>query len=128
MLPVALDQGGVLETTEALSLTTAGQSHPITQLLRSPELNAEQWLQLPRWTSINRTGGTLPNATALVVSPPLQDSMGKPLPLISVREVNKGRSLAIASDSRWRGRVNGGRDGGPAARGSRRPCILIYMY
>ena len=116
VLPVALDQGGVLETTEALSLTTAGQSHPITQLLRSPELNAEQWLQLPRWTSINRTGGTLPNATALVVSPSLQDSMGKPLPLISVREVNKGRSLAIASDSMWRWRFNGIRDGGTAER------------
>ena len=116
ILPVRINLGGTASTTQSLQLTAAGQNHPITQLLRTTQLNQAQWETLPPWQTINQTGGTVPDGTSLVVSSELRDPTGAPLPLVSVREIKDGRSLAIASDSMWRWRFNDTRDGGAAER------------
>lgn len=116
ILPVSLEKHTVSQVSNQLQLTPAGINHPVTRLLRSAGLNTKQWSSLPPWTLVNHTGPTLPMGTTLVSSPTLTTSQGEPLPLITVREVSQGRSLAIASDSMWKWRFTNNRDGGASER------------
>ena len=116
ILPVSLEDHQISTASSALHLTPAGSNHPVTQLLRSPSLNAKQWQALPKWSMINHTGPPLPMGSTLVESPTLANARGRPLPLISVREVGQGRSLSIASDSMWKWRFTSNRDGGASER------------
>jgi hypothetical protein len=58
--------------------------------------------RLPKLAGANKVDGLVPGATALLVHPDLKGKDGKPLPIVAVREVGKGRTMAVMTDSVWR--------------------------
>lgn len=82
-------------------LTRAGLHHPITQLAFDPSSNLKIWGQLPPFRGSNIVTGAKPGATVLATHPTLHAG-GEPMPVITVAEVGKGRSMALTSDSTWR--------------------------
>lgn len=83
------------------NLTRAGLHHPITQLAFDPASNLKIWDQLPAMRGSNIVTGAKPGATVLATHPNLRTG-GDPMPVITVSEVGKGRSMALTSDSTWR--------------------------
>ncbi len=113
VLPLISTEQGMARGIIHPALTKAGSHHPITRL---GPANAELWRMMPAWSDANLTLGVSAGATALVVDPERTVAGGARLPLIAVREVNKGRSLGIASSAMWRWRFSKGALGGPSER------------
>lgn len=84
-----------------MDVTDAGARHPITQLSFDPVQNQERWGKLPPLDGVNAVLGPKPGATILGTHPNLT-SAGKPAPVVGVWEVDKGRAMAVASDSTWK--------------------------
>ncbi|MEZ4271602.1 MAG: hypothetical protein R3C68_09270 [Myxococcota bacterium] len=116
VLPLRLDRGAILLQSVTPTLTEIGRRHPVTDLARDSGDNDKTWTRLPKWISLNTSDGLMPKATALVVDPSRSLPNGDPMPLVSVMEVGKGRSMAIASDSMWRWRFSQHRNGGVSER------------
>lgn len=107
ILPVNLPPLSSAESTINLdsfrpSLTQAGLHHPITQLAFDPGSNKKIWGELARWRGSNIVGSARSGATVLAQHPTLRTSGGEAMPVITVSEVGKGRSMALTSDSTWR--------------------------
>jgi len=105
ILPVTLPPPGAVETmvntqSYVMELTDAGARHPITQLVFDPAQNRELWSKLPPLEGTNLVLKPRPNATVLGVHPSIKIG-GEPLPVVAVREVEKGRSMSVTTDSTW---------------------------
>lgn len=111
VVPVRTDAVGLVEERLQPRLTEAGRRHPITSLSPGGS-NDNLWAELPAWSSYNKSGGLMPNATSLVAHPTSRGADGKQLPLVAVAEIDEGRAMAIATDSVWRWRFSSARDGG----------------
>jgi hypothetical protein len=85
-----------------LQLTSEGRNHPITALKLDLKLNEARWMKLPELEGTNIVTRARPGATVLGTHPTRRDADGKPLPVLTVGEANKGRVLALTSDSSWR--------------------------
>ena len=85
-----------------LQLTPEGRAHPITALKIDLRQNDARWAQLPELEGTNIVTRARPGATVLGVHPTKKDADGKPLPVLAVGESQKGRVLALTSDSSWR--------------------------
>jgi uncharacterized membrane protein len=85
-----------------MKLTTEGRGHPITALRLEARENGARWDALPSLEGANLVEGARPGATVLGAHPFLKGGDGKPLPILAVTDVGKGRTLAFASDSSWR--------------------------
>lgn len=104
VLPVvALDGAGLVEEQVAPRLTAEGRRHPITALGAGEAASAAAWERLPPLESLNRTRALPPGsgATVLLEAPGVLED-GRPAPVVAVREVGAGRTLAVASDGAWR--------------------------
>lgn len=102
ILPFQIDGGAEADTAAfKMRVTEEGLHHPIMQILREPEANAELWKQVPELRGVNL--GLEPYFDTLVLArhPKLQRS-GKGAPVIGVRQVGKGRVMALGVDSTWR--------------------------
>ena len=95
--------------------TAVGQLHPVTRIGRGGQHSPRLWKQLPRFRTINKTGGALSGASTLVTAK-LRGNRGEEIPLIATMEIGEGRSMAIATDSMWRWRFTPIEDGGTAER------------
>ncbi|MCK6508050.1 glutamine amidotransferase [Myxococcota bacterium] len=103
VLPVRLGVTGP-RTDEARFrpvLTTAGRAHPLTRLGATPEESDAAWQRLPEQDGLNRVVGLAPDAAALLQHPTLRTEQG-PAPVLAVREVGRGRSMALMVDASWR--------------------------
>lgn len=87
-------------------LTEAGNSHPVTQLLDEPEENRQLWRSLPRLDGVGRVASLMTGSRSLLEHPvlPADDGLA---PLLSVREVEKGRTMAMTTDTLWTWRFAG---------------------
>jgi len=92
-------------------LTEAGGRHPITQLAFDPMVNQEIWEKLPNQRGSNLVLEARDNATVLATHPKLKAG-GKPMPVITVSEVDNGRVMAITTDSSWRWAFENAASGG----------------
>ncbi len=106
VLPVILPPQGsrealLNESNFQMELTDAGQRHPITQLAFDPATNTERWSKIPPLEGTNLVLGARPNATVLGVHPRLKVG-GEPMPVVVVSEVDKGRVMAVTTDSTWK--------------------------
>lgn len=106
ILPVMLSPPGnrstlLNEQEYNLELTDAGMRHPITQLAFEPALNRELWAKLPPLEGTNAVLGAKPGATVLGHHPRLR-SNGSPLPVVTVGEAQKGRVMAVTTDTTWK--------------------------
>jgi uncharacterized membrane protein len=104
ILPVTLgvDPPLVAEAAFRPTLTAAGRVHPITQLLADPLENQALWERLSPLDGVNLSSGLAPGSAALLTHPDRTTAGGQPLPVLAVREVGGGRSMALMGDSSWR--------------------------
>jgi len=103
VLPVRLGVSGrlVSEASFQPKLTSQGRVHPITQLLGNRVENEALWRRLSALDGINLNRGLAPGSAALLVHPD-KKAQGRAMPVLAVREVGKGRTLAFMGDSSWR--------------------------
>lgn len=113
ILPIRLgtvDKSSELKFVPRLSLS--GGMHPITKLANSTEDNQKIWQSLPEMDGYNATFGLVSGAAALLEHPTVKTGKGRPLPILSVREVGEGRTMALGIDSSWRWSYSEGIEGG----------------
>jgi uncharacterized membrane protein len=104
VLPVVpLDGAGLVEEPVSPRLTVDGRRHPITALGGGEAASAAAWEQLPPVESLNRTRQLPPGsgATVLLEAPGVLVD-GRPAPVVAVRELGAGRTLAVTTDGSWR--------------------------
>ena len=82
-----------------VSLSPAGRSHPITSLATGGSSSEATWSSLPPIPGMNLVRAK-PGATVLLETPAASVD-GKPAPLLTVQEVGRGRTLALATDGSW---------------------------
>jgi uncharacterized membrane protein len=101
ILPVGLHRGpGHLnEDLFHPILTAAGETHPITQL---QELGSRDnpFAGLPPLEGVNLVANVHPDSKVLL-SHPYLNIEGRPHPVVATREVGRGRTIAILTDSFW---------------------------
>jgi hypothetical protein len=104
VLPVRLGVTGVAvdERTFRPSLTQMGAGHSILRLAATVEESQALWQQLPELDGINLTNGLASDSAALLVHPELKTTAGEPMPVVAVREVGRGRTMALTVDASWR--------------------------
>ncbi len=98
VLPVRL--GGAMPWDEASyrpRLTAQGKRHPITRIGDPGEPPSAVYRRLPKLEGFNSAIGLMPGAQALLEHPSLP---GNP-PVVAVREVRKGRTMSVSTDSFW---------------------------
>ncbi|MCS6914136.1 MAG: hypothetical protein RMK29_13170 [Myxococcales bacterium] len=99
-------------------LTPEGRSHPLTALQLEVRENERRWQELPMLEGVNLVARLKPGAQALLSHPFVKDADGRPLPVLSVMEVGKGRTMALLADSTWRWGFGATEEGGGDARGT----------
>jgi uncharacterized membrane protein len=107
ILPVELlpDEGDPLRlvSTDPFRprLTAAGRGHPITAIRLDLAENEARLAALPPLEGVNRVGAARGGATVLLAHPFLTTAEGRPMPVLAVGEVEKGRTLALTTDTTW---------------------------
>jgi uncharacterized membrane protein len=112
ILPVQLDDSPQPPGEEVFAprLTAEGRRHPVTELAPGEALNVAAWQALPNLMGLNHT--TLrPDAHALLEHPTLTDNSGRPMPVIAVADIGRGRSMSITTDETWEWNFLTARDG-----------------
>jgi len=104
VLPVVpLDGAGLAEEPIAPRLTAEGRRHPITAIGGGEAASAAAWERLPPVETLNRTRPLPPgDGAAVLLEAPGVLVEGRPAPVVAVREVGGGRTLAVATDGSWR--------------------------
>jgi uncharacterized membrane protein len=103
ILPVeALEGLGLAVEEFRPRLTSEGRRHPVTNLVAGDAANGAAWASLPPLPVLNPTRA-LPasSGSRVLLEAPGVVIGGRPAPLIAVREVGAGRTLAVATDSSW---------------------------
>ncbi len=103
VLPVAVEDGAGLVTEPFRPrLTEEGRRHPVTRLAEEEAANAALWEHLPPLPLLNRTRGLgASEGAAVLVEAPTVRVAGRAAPVVAVRQVGSGRTLAVATDSSW---------------------------
>jgi len=103
VLPLKLGVDGVKsdEATFRPKLTAAGMAHPITRLAGDPDESKATWDRLPEMDGLNLTLGPAEGA-AVLLEHPSRSCNGRPCPVLAVREVGEGRTMALTVDASWR--------------------------
>jgi uncharacterized membrane protein len=104
VLPVApIDGSSMAEGDARPRLTQEGRRHPVTSLAPGDAQNEAAWSVLPPVTVVNLTRA-LPAAqgAAVLLEAPSVSVGGQPAPLVAVRQIGAGRTLAITTDASWR--------------------------
>jgi uncharacterized membrane protein len=104
VLPVEpLSGASEVEGDARARLTAEGRRHPVTALVPGEGASDALWAALPPVTAVNLTRALGPGqgASVLLEAPSVQ-AEGRPAPLVAVRQVGQGRTLAVATDSSWR--------------------------
>ncbi len=96
VLPTDVPSSRPGEQTFRAALTATGQRHPVTRLDRDPGASGDRWQALPELQGFNPLGAPLPGGVVLATA----GEGGSPL--VAVRSVGRGRTLAFASDTSWR--------------------------
>mgnify|MGYP002881270549 CR=1 FL=1 len=117
ILPVSIPAGFTSRGLVDLSsfepnLTTAGQAHPAIRLDEDPAVHQRLWSALKPLRGVNRVTRAHPESVVLATHPELRDESDAPMPVIALREVGQGRSMAVTTDSTWRWHFVAGNEGG----------------
>ena len=85
------------------ALTEAGKRHPVTRLVGDGVENEIWWSRLHTMDGTNQgVLGPAADASVLLSHPTLRTPQGEALPILAVREVGKGRTMALTVESSWR--------------------------
>ena len=108
LLPLELsDQGDAVLPASArgvnrVSLTPAGEAHPMMQLGIDAADARKRWESTPALASTAPLGGPRPGATVLAVS---GGAGGAPRALVAVQRYGEGRSMIFTGEASWRWRM-----------------------
>jgi uncharacterized membrane protein len=104
VLPVApIDGTTMVEGDARPRLTAEGRRHPLASLAPGDTQNEAAWAALPPVTAVNLTRPLSPGeGAAVLLEVPSVTVQGRAAPLVAVREVGAGRTLAVTTDSSWR--------------------------
>ncbi len=104
VLPVVPIDGTTMVEGEARPrLTPEGRRHPVTSLAPGEPSNEIAWAALPPVTAVNLTRAVAAGqGAAVLLEAPSVSVQGRPAPVVAVREVGAGRTLAVATDASWR--------------------------
>jgi len=95
---------GLGETAEPFRarLTPEGRRHPVTSLAPGEAANEAAWNALPAIPGLNLTAplAAADGARVLLEAPTILVD-GRPAPVVAVREIGSGRSLAVTTDATW---------------------------
>lgn len=83
-------------------LTEEGARHPVTMLAPAGPENVRAWQALVPLEGVNLLAGPAEGAAVLLHHPTIRTPTGGHSPVLAAREVGRGRTLAIATDSLWR--------------------------
>ncbi len=83
-------------------LSEPGRVHPVTRLLGGSIDNEALWGRMPPLDGMNLSVGLAPGSAQLLGHPTLKTADGEPMPVLAVREVGEGRTMALMGDSSWR--------------------------
>ena len=103
VLPVAvIDGAGASEEELRPRLTPEGRRHPVTSLAPGEAANDATWAALPPVPGINLTRPLAAGSgAAVLLEAPSILVGGRPAPVVAVREVGAGRTLAVTTDASW---------------------------
>jgi uncharacterized membrane protein len=103
ILPVQpLDGVPALEEEFRPRLTAEGRRHPIMRLAAGDGPNDAAWTALPPLPGVNAVRALPPGAgAAVLLEAPGVLVDGRPAPVVAAREVGRGRTLALTTDSSW---------------------------
>jgi uncharacterized membrane protein len=102
ILPFGLGLGQIDEQRFRPVLTDSGRHHPITRLLGSLEENNALWAKLPKQPGSNKVGDPHPDSITLLEHPENKTASGRPVPILSLRQVEKGRVMGLTVDGSWK--------------------------
>jgi len=85
-----------------VSLTPAGEAHPVMQLAARADDTRKRWETVPALASIAPLGGPQPGASVLAVT---SGPGGTPRALVAVQRFGEGRSMVFAGEASWRWRM-----------------------
>jgi uncharacterized membrane protein len=85
-----------------ISLTAAGESHPIMQLASTLDETRKRWDGVPALASTSPLGAARPGATVLAVS---GGAGGGSRALVAVQRYGRGRSMIFTGEASWRWRM-----------------------
>jgi len=95
VLPVKMDRApSVMSLPIRFQITRQGLRHPVTMLHFNQKVNRENWDRLPRLDGYNPTS-PWPDSVVLAT---VGDSQ---IPLLAVRQVDRGRTMALTTDTSW---------------------------
>lgn len=101
ILPVTLDPTASIAAAPFTPvLTPDGARHPVASLDLPPNEADRVWRELPELQGTNVVGDLRPGALALLRHPSLRGGASG-MPILSVMEAGKGRSMALTIDSSW---------------------------
>ncbi len=112
-IPPAFNRDASTTNTEPFKpkLTESGRYHPITRLALDPGKNRGLWDDMEALEGVNLITEARSDAVVLLEHPDLRGKTGKPMPVASVREVDKGRSMVVNTDSTWHWAFKAGANG-----------------
>ncbi len=85
-----------------IDLTSAGQQHPVMQLVSAAVDGASPWSTLPSLAAAAAVGRTRPGAEVLAM---VSGPAGEPQPLVAVQRAGRGRSMVFTGEGAWRWRM-----------------------
>jgi len=88
--------------TNRVSLTPAGESHPIMQLAPSIDDTVRRWDNVPALAATSPLGAARPGAAVLAVA---GSAGGSSRALVAVQRYGQGRSMIFAGEGSWRWRM-----------------------
>lgn len=108
VLPTAVGGPSLIEGPATLEATAHGLGHPLLRICPGQDSGGDCLPTLPKLTRLNPLGAIAPGATVLAQAH--GSAHGAPWhgPWLVAREVRRGRTLSIASDTLWHWRVQGG--------------------
>lgn len=103
ILPVRLGvEGSQVDLRPFLpTLTSSGAGHPVTRLAGTDADSTKTWSRLPAMDGMNLNRGAVEDAAVLLEHPELRTS-GEPMPVLAIRELEHGRTMALMADASWR--------------------------
>jgi uncharacterized membrane protein len=110
VLPVELNdrRGGLVRTAYSaddlqphnkVTVTAAGESHPVMRIAGTIEETRKAWAALPPLAASATLGAPRPGATMLAVTTAPDGSVH---PLVAVQRYGRGRSMVFAGEASWR--------------------------
>lgn len=85
-----------------VTLTAAGETHPVMQLAAGADDNRKRWDRVPPLASITPLGRPRPGASVLAAA---SGPGGIPRSLVAVQRFGEGRSMVFTGEASWRWRM-----------------------